>query len=90
MAWVELGADDSNAIHDDVSGEISALTEVVPAEDDVLLIEDASDGFSKKKIEIGDISTLGGVWMPLTTVVAGEPELVWDDDDSLIPTKVPI
>lgn len=31
----------------------------------------------------------GRVWMPLTTVVAGEPELVWDDDDSLIPTEVP-
>lgn len=28
------------------------------------------------------------VWMPLTTVVAGAPELVWDDDDSLIPTEV--
>jgi hypothetical protein len=29
-------------------------------------------------------------WMPLTTVVAGEPELVWDGDDSLIPTFTPI
>jgi hypothetical protein len=28
------------------------------------------------------------VWMPLTTVVDGEPVLVWDDDDSLIPTLV--
>jgi hypothetical protein len=35
-------------------------------------------------------STQEGVWMPLTTVVAGEPELVWDDDDSLIPTLVPV
>lgn len=30
------------------------------------------------------------VWMPLTTVVAGVPELVWDLDNSLIPTLVPI
>jgi hypothetical protein len=30
------------------------------------------------------------VWMPLTTVVGGVPELVWDADDSLIPTLVPI
>ena len=30
------------------------------------------------------------VWMPLTTVVGGVPELVWDSDDSLIPTLVPI
>lgn len=29
-------------------------------------------------------------WMPLTTVVGGVPELVWDDDDSLIPTEVPL
>lgn len=31
------------------------------------------------------------VWMPLTTVdTSGEPVLVWDDDDSLIPTEVPV
>ena len=30
------------------------------------------------------------VWMPLTTVVAGDPELVWDGSDSLIPTLTPI
>lgn len=30
------------------------------------------------------------VWMPLTTVVAGAPELVWDADDNLIPTYIPI
>lgn len=28
------------------------------------------------------------VWMPLTTVTGGVPELVWDGDDSLIPTEV--
>jgi hypothetical protein len=30
------------------------------------------------------------VWMPLTTVSAGAPELVWSGTDSLIPTLVPI
>lgn len=30
------------------------------------------------------------VWMPLTTVVGGTPELVWDGDDSLIPTLVSV
>lgn len=29
-------------------------------------------------------------WMPLTSVVAGDPVLVWDGDDSLIPTLTPI
>jgi hypothetical protein len=28
-------------------------------------------------------------WLPLTTVVAGVPDLVWDADDSLIPTLIP-
>jgi hypothetical protein len=30
------------------------------------------------------------VWMPLTTVVGGTPELVWGADDSLIPTLTPL
>jgi len=30
------------------------------------------------------------VWMPLSTVVVGVPELVWEGDDSLIPTLVPV
>jgi hypothetical protein len=30
------------------------------------------------------------VWMPLTTVTGGTPELVWDADDSLIPTLTPL
>jgi len=29
-------------------------------------------------------------WLPLTAVVGGVPELVWDDDDSLIPTLTPL
>lgn len=29
-------------------------------------------------------------WLPLTTVVGSVPELVWDADDSLIPTYTPI
>lgn len=29
------------------------------------------------------------VWMPLTAVVGGVPELVWDADNNLIPTLIP-
>jgi hypothetical protein len=51
----------------------------------------------------GDVATISGgvvtfaapsggsgstAYMPLTTVVGGVPELVWDADDSLIPTEV--
>jgi hypothetical protein len=30
------------------------------------------------------------VWLPLTSVVSGVPVLVWDDNDGLVPTHVPI
>ena len=30
------------------------------------------------------------VWLPLTTVSGGNPELVWDADDNLIPTLTPL
>lgn len=29
-------------------------------------------------------------WLPLTTTVAGVPELVWETDDQLVPTHVPV
>lgn len=40
----------------------------------------------------GDPSLDEYVWMPLTSVSSNtfNPELVWDDDDSLIPTLVPL
>lgn len=38
----------------------------------------------------GDPSDDTHVWMPLTTVVGGVPELVWDANNSLIPTLVPL
>ncbi len=41
----------NDAIHDNVSGEINAVTtKVTPVAGDVLLIEDSADSFSKKKI----------------------------------------
>jgi len=38
----------------------------------------------------GDPADDPAVWMPLTTVTGGVPELVWDADDGLIPTLLPI
>ena len=32
----------------------------------------------------------GRVWLPLTTTVGGVPELVWETEDGLIPTHVPV
>ena len=50
---------DGDAIHDNVAGEIDAITEKVsPVADDLLIIEDSAAGNAKKKLKIG---SLGGV-----------------------------
>ena len=47
------GATDSDAIHDNVAGEISAITEkTTPVAADLLLIEDSADSNNKKKVQI--------------------------------------
>ena len=40
---------DTDAIHDNVAGEINALTLIGPDDSDIFLIEDASDSFNKKR-----------------------------------------
>lgn len=51
---------DSTAIHDDVAGEIAALTSVTAAAGDHVLIEDASDANNKKRVTAQSIADLGG------------------------------
>lgn len=51
---------DANAIHDNVAGEIAAITEKVsPVSGDWLLIEDSADSNNKKKVQAGNLP--GGV-----------------------------
>lgn len=51
---------DSTAIHDNVAGEITAVTEkVTPVSADVLLIEDSADSSNKKRIQIGNLPSSG-------------------------------
>lgn len=38
----------------------------------------------------GGTASASEAWMPLSTTVSGTPDLVYDDDDSLIPTLVPL
>src|SRR5690606_20110876 len=48
---------DNDAIHDNVAGEINALTEKAdPHDDDELLIEDSEDSYNKKKIKISNLA----------------------------------
>jgi len=61
VGWIPSGSGtDPDAIHDNVSGEIAAVTaKASPTVDDLLLIEDAADTNSKKSVAIGDLPGVG-------------------------------
>ena len=46
---------DPDAIHDNVAGEINALTTVTGVSGDMIIIEDATDSFNKKKVNLLDL-----------------------------------
>lgn len=58
-AWTSLGyfgGTDGNAIHDNVSAEISAITEKVsPVSADLIIIEDSAASNAKKRVQIGNL-----------------------------------
>lgn len=59
------GGPDADAIHDNVSGEISAVTEkTTPVSGDLLLIEDSAASNAKKKVQIGNLPGGGGSSAP--------------------------
>lgn len=73
---------DSDAIHDNIAGEIDAITEkTTPVDADLLLIEDSADSNNKKKIEIGNLPNVGQVH----TVIGGTNIRV-DSTDAANPT----
>jgi hypothetical protein len=52
---------DEDAIHDNVAGEIAAITEkVTPVSADLLIIEDSAASNTKKKVQIGNLPSGGG------------------------------
>lgn len=68
---------DGDAIHDNVAGEINAISEKAsPIGADILLIEDSADSNNKKKVQITNLPTV---------VANGTPEqgdvLYWDGSD---------
>lgn len=57
-----VAGSDSTAIHDDVSGEINALTEkTTPVDNDLLIIEDSAASNAKKKLKTGNLQFSKGV-----------------------------
>ena len=62
--WQTPSASDADAIHDNVAGEINAVTaKATPVAADVILIEDSADSFNKKKATLTDL--LGGSSGPI-------------------------
>jgi hypothetical protein len=52
---------DSTAIHDNIAGEINAITsKASPVSADLLVIEDSADSFNKKKVQVGSLPSGGG------------------------------
>lgn len=57
----DLDHTDPDAIHDNVAGEINAITEKgTPVNGDWILIEDSADSNNKKKIQVGNLPSGGG------------------------------
>lgn len=52
---------DATAIHGNVAGEISALTEkTTPVSADLIVVEDSADSNNKKKVQVGNLPGAGG------------------------------
>lgn len=59
MGW--QSASDGDAIHDNVAGEISAITEkTTPVDADLVIIEDSAAANAKKKVQVGNLPGGGG------------------------------
>lgn len=55
------GTVDDTAIHSDQASEFSAMTEkAAPVSADLVAIEDSEDGFTKKKVQVGNMGGGGG------------------------------
>jgi len=69
-----LGAGtDNDAIHDNVAGEISLITEKAsPVSADLLIIEDSADSNNKKRVQIGNLpGGGGGITIDSTAITSG-------------------
>jgi hypothetical protein len=56
-----ISVNDGNAIHVNQAAEINAIAEkAIPANADLLVIEDSADGNAKKKLQIGNLPAGGG------------------------------
>jgi len=71
----DLDHTDANAVHVTIAGEINALTLVTAAAGDMILIEDATDSFNKKRVNASDFLGGGGGGLPHALAVGANPIL---------------
>lgn len=86
MGWYSsTGVTDADAIHDNVAGEIDAITEATPVSGDWFVFEDTSDSDSKKKADASHLVGGGGsipTWVQELDSAPGGTSLDEFDDDS--------
>lgn len=77
---------DPTAMHTDSAGEINGLTEITPADEDVVLVEDASNSWAKKKVTMLSVQNAMSVqdipWVHDDGLV-GPLFLMYDDDNTV-------
>jgi hypothetical protein len=81
-----ISGSDTEAIHDNVAGEINAIAaKGAPTGTDVLLIEDAADSFNKKKVLITNLPGGGGGGGSGQAVYLGTYDM-WEENTKGNPT----
>lgn len=88
MGWIPDSLDDPDAIHDNVAGEINAVTEkATPVDNDLVIIEDSADSFNKKSAKLGNLPGGGGgggssapEWLDYLNARQGDETAHADDD----------
>ena len=80
--WVELtAATDSDAVHDNVAGEIAAVDEKeTPHNDDLVLVEDSEDSNAKKSVKLSNLPGGGSGVDTSGTPEAGDFSVFTDAD----------
>ncbi len=88
------GGTDADAIHDNVAGEISAITEkTTPVSADLLIIEDSADSNNKKKVQVGNLPGGGSdpsSWMDRAAWTDNTEYVNTTDDFTTEASAVPI
>ena len=75
----DLDHDDTDAIHNNVAGEINAISEKgTPANGDWILIEDSADSNNKKKIQVGNLPSGSGISSFSAAGDSGTPQTITD------------